>query len=139
MANRTLFVCTSNFDRSPALEKYFSDNYPQHEFRSAGINKYFCGHKGTHLIDMDDLRWANIIVWCEDIHFRIVSERFDLWRENTGNNRGTLFYTDHDSRFYKDEKYYFQEVTLNLGTYEQGCIGEDYLTRAEEKLKHILK
>lgn len=30
-----LFLCTSNKDRSPALEKHFREKYPMHKYRSA--------------------------------------------------------------------------------------------------------
>lgn len=45
-----LFICTSNKDRSPALQEYFSIIYPQHAFKSAGVNKYFTKKHGTVLV-----------------------------------------------------------------------------------------
>lgn len=106
-----IFVCTSNKDRSPALEKYFRANYHWNKYRSAGVNMYFCYKKGTHLITLEDVNWSDVIVFCEDIH-RDVAKR--------------MFPTIGHSR------------TLNLGEYKQGDVGEDYLMRAEERLRDTL-
>jgi len=74
-----LFICTSNKDRSPALEKYFKFMYPKHEYRSAGVNKYFCEKKSTHYVTYNDLYvWADLIVCAEKIHIEILERDFDL-------------------------------------------------------------
>ena len=44
-----LFICTSNNDRSPALEKYYREKYPEHKYKRAGINKYFTTKKRNSL------------------------------------------------------------------------------------------
>ncbi len=45
-----LFVCTANRDRSRTAEIHFSNKYPEHRFRSAGINEYLSKrHGGVHL------------------------------------------------------------------------------------------
>lgn len=58
-----LFICASNKDRSPALQRHFEKLYPEHSFRSAGINKYFTTKNGTHLVDDNDISWAHGIVF----------------------------------------------------------------------------
>jgi predicted protein tyrosine phosphatase len=110
-----LFVCTSNKDRSPALEKYFRANYPWHKYRSAGVNMYFCYKKGTHLITLEDVNWSDVIVFCEDIHEVVTKRMFGLMYDHLG-----------------------PTVILNLGEYKQGDVGEDYLMRAEERLRDTL-
>lgn len=116
---RILLICTSNFDRSPALEKYLKEVYPMNEYRSAGINKYFCESKGTHFITKDDIDWCDLIVYAEDIHKEVIYMKFDT------------------TKLVAMEKLK-QSIVLNCGEYTQGCIGEDWLTRAEEKLKIYL-
>lgn len=45
-----LFVCTANRDRSRTAELHFQAKYPEHRFRSAGINKWGSErHGGVHL------------------------------------------------------------------------------------------
>ena len=127
-----LIVCASNKDRSPALEKYFKDVFPQHEYRSAGVNKYFCNKHGTHLITADDIVWSDLIVFCEDIHFNVVLSNFigrvidfSMFRPE-----GIVRYVVS-----KEEKKY---MILNCGEYAQGCAGDDYITRAHEKLERAI-
>lgn len=74
---KILFVCTSNKDRSPALEKYFTDNYPEHEFKSAGVNKYFTGKHGTHYLTVEDILWADLLVTAERVHLDIIARDFN--------------------------------------------------------------
>lgn len=109
---KIIFICTSNKDRSPALENYFRENYPHIEYRSAGINKYFTTKKGTHFLTQEDIDWATHIVCCEPVHERIVIANYTL-------NDKTI-------------------LTLELGNYAQGHVAEDYLTRAELILKYWL-
>ncbi len=114
-----LFVCTSNRDRSPALEKYFREKYPEHEYRSAGINTYLTSKKGTHLINQDDMAWTDFVVFAEDIHYAVTINKF---------------------RFFLAEKAPEgkQCTILNLGEYVRGDVNEDYLGRAEEKIKQYI-
>lgn len=65
---KILFVCTSNKDRSPALEKHFREKYPQHEYRSAGINAHFTNQHRTHFLTKEDVEWADLVVGAEEIH-----------------------------------------------------------------------
>lgn len=106
-----LFVCTSNKDRSPALENYFRENDNRHEYRSAGVNRYFTAKHGTRYLTQEDLKWAGKVVFAEDCHYAIAKVCFDY----TG-----------------------IPILLNLGEYREGQIGEDYLIRAHEILAHTL-
>ncbi len=126
MAN-VLFVCTSNKDRSPALEKYFYEVCPRHQYRSAGINKYFCEKNETHLIQLYDIEWADIIVFCEEIHVLNVTNVFDLNTE-IGENFGHFTLLEKKKSF----------IVLDCGNYQEGCIGEDYLQKADQKLEKLL-
>ena len=45
-----IFICSANRDRSRTAEIYFQNKYPEHRFRSAGINKFSSErHGGVHL------------------------------------------------------------------------------------------
>jgi predicted protein tyrosine phosphatase len=121
-----LFVCASNKDRSPALVEYFKAAYHRdghenaHEFRGAGVNRYFTNKHRTHLLTSEDVRWAEIIVYAEDVHRtvanRLVREEIDLG--------------------YPIEKKTF--AVLNLGEFKEGPLGDDYLLKAYERLQPVL-
>jgi predicted protein tyrosine phosphatase len=115
-----LFVCTSNYDRSPALEKHFREHYPFLIYRSAGINKYHCSKKGTNYLKQSDIDWADFIVFCEDIHKDIVFRNY------------TFYNSDNPTKMKHG-------LTLRLGNYEKGNITDEYLKRAEIKLKPLLE
>lgn len=110
---RILFICTSNKDRSPALEEYFKIVYPENKYRSAGVNKYFTTKKGTHYLTAEDIEWAELIVYAEDIHYALMSRDFP--NVEIGNR---------------------ERIVLRLGEYKQGQVGEDYLLKAEIILKN---
>ncbi len=109
-----LFVCTSNKDRSPALEKYFRDKYPNNEYRSAGINSYFCLTKGTHYLAQADVEWTNFIVFCETIHLQVCFKHYAIPAHLAGH-------------------------VLGIGDYKQGDISQEYLNKADEQIGFILK
>jgi predicted protein tyrosine phosphatase len=102
---------------------------PQHEYRSAGVNTYFCGKKGTHLINDEDINWADVFVFAEQIHQRVVSERFhaNVVRQSVLSSYDDIVF----EKLYKRAKC----IVLECGEYTQGCVNEDYLTKAELKLK----
>lgn len=135
-----LFVCTSNKDRSPALEEYFTNNYPNHSFGSAGINKYFTSKKGTTYIDEIMLPAIDIIVYAESIHRTRLHEIFESeespvkLRYVSDKILGVIAKGDEDGT-----RHDIKEIVLALGNYQQGCIAEDYLMRAEQILKPYLK
>lgn len=66
---KILFICASNKDRSPALEAHFRSKCPQHEYKSAGVNKYFTGKNKTHYLTAADIEWANLLVFAQDAHY----------------------------------------------------------------------
>jgi predicted protein tyrosine phosphatase len=110
-----LFVCTSQKDRSPCLEKHFREKHPQHEYRSAGVNKYHTSRKGTHYLTQEDIEWADLIVYAEDIHRAIVGRDFAL-----------------------PDRHEMICAILNCGEYERGSVGAEYLACAEWKLRPSL-
>jgi predicted protein tyrosine phosphatase len=109
-----LFICTSNKDRSPALEKYFAERYPHHAYRSAGVNKYLTGKNGTHYLTHEDIAWAHILVFAETIHFEIAQRDFG----NAIKQKA--------------------RTCMNLGTYERGNINAAYLQEAESHLRQLV-
>lgn len=120
---KILFVCTSNKDRSPALEQFFTQSWGKHEYRSAGVNRYFTSKKQTHYLTQEDLDWADLIVCSEQIHLDVIHRDFQLIK-------------DANKKFTQIDEYC---VVLNCGDYKQGQVGEDYLLKAENKLVYYLK
>ena len=117
---KILFVCTSNADRSPALEKYFREFYPEHKYKSAGINNFHCARKGNHYIEQADIDWADVLIFCEQIHQEIVFRNFSFYDEANPTKKKS-------------------GLILGLGEYEKGNINDNYLLKAKDKLKTILE
>lgn len=109
-----LFICTSNKDRSPALARYFSAVHPNHNYRSAGVNKYFTNtvHQ-THYLTTQDIEWAEVFIFAAEIHKAVVQRDF----------KGAL-----------DNKKYF--ITLNIEY--RSDREEEYLTSAEYMIMQYL-
>lgn len=74
---KILFICTANKDRSRTAEIYFQNKYPEHRFRSAGINKYLSErHGGVHLKSyMLDV--ADRIICAEFVHSDYIVQKID--------------------------------------------------------------
>jgi predicted protein tyrosine phosphatase len=123
---KILFICTSNRDRSPALEKYFRKLYLQHEYKSCGINEYFCSTKATQYVNEDLLKWADYVILAESIHAKVLNSKFDFVNID-------LVYDDLNISKTLNKKY----LILNCGEYIQEELDE-YLLRAEEKLISLL-
>jgi len=72
-----LFICTANRDRSRTAEIHFQLKYPDHRFRSAGINKYLSErHGGIHLKRyMLDI--ADRIICAENVHADYILKQID--------------------------------------------------------------
>jgi predicted protein tyrosine phosphatase len=72
-----LFICTANRDRSKTAEVHFSKKYPEHIFKSAGINKYLSErHGGIHLKQyMLDI--ADRIICAEYVHSDYIIRQID--------------------------------------------------------------
>lgn len=82
---KILLICTANRDRSKTAEIHFAKKYPQHEFQSAGINKYLCERKdisrsniqkGQH-VKQYMLKWADRIICMEHIHAEHIASKID--------------------------------------------------------------
>lgn len=63
-----LFVCSANKDRSRTAEDYFREQYPNHDFESAGTNKKICEQLGTTYLSKELLYWADKIFVMENKH-----------------------------------------------------------------------
>ena len=73
-----LFICTANRDRSRTAEVYFQNKYPEHRFRSAGINKYLSErHGGIHL-KRYMLDVADRIICAEQVHADYIIKQIDM-------------------------------------------------------------
>jgi predicted protein tyrosine phosphatase len=73
MAERILFLCTANRDRSPTAEALYRDD-PRYEVRSAGLAPF-----ATVPVDVELLLWADrVFVMCErlDRHHTQLRHRF---------------------------------------------------------------
>lgn len=120
-----LFVCASNKDRSPALVKYFEATHPNHSYRSAGVNKYFTGKHGTHYLALEDIAWADMIVFAESVHLDVATRDFPEYEfANNG------IFRSKSSGHYKSGQW----VVLECGEYRES-LADDYLTKAEYKLQ----
>jgi len=113
-AMNILFVCTSNKDRSPALEKYFREKYPHHQYRSAGVNRFFTNKKNTHYLTETDIEWADMIVFAAKIHLQVVCRDFKPLTPSQA------------------------FLILDLGDYKPGEITDLYLRKAELIIKPFL-
>ena len=71
-----LFVCSANKDRSKTAEDYFSVQYPNLQFDSAGTNKKTCNQFGTNYISVEQLDWADIVFVMEQKHLKAIKEMF---------------------------------------------------------------
>ena len=113
---KILFVCTSAKDRSPCLTRHFQEKYPRHEYRFAGINKFHTSRKGTHYLTQEDIEWADLIVYAENIHRDVVGRNYKL-----------------------PDRHEMICAILNCGEYERGSVGSEYLACAEAKLSPSLR
>ena len=71
-----LFICSANKDRSKTAEDYFSENYSDFNFDSAGANKKICNQIGTNYMEKDQLDWVDEIFVMENKHLKSVKEVF---------------------------------------------------------------
>jgi len=72
-----LFICSANKDRSKTAEDYFSEQYSDINFDSAGTNKKLCNQLGTNFISNDQLDWADKIYVMEQKHHKAIKENFN--------------------------------------------------------------
>ncbi len=72
-----LFICTANRDRSRTAEIHFQSKYPEHRFRSAGINQFLSErHGGVHL-KRYMLDVASRIICMEQEHYWYILDKID--------------------------------------------------------------
>jgi hypothetical protein len=105
------------WSRSPSLERYFREKHPEHEYRSAGVNKYHTGKHGTNCIGLGDVLWSDVIVYAEEIH-KTVTHRY---------------YQDYLNR----AEYRKTELVLNLGDYNKEAMTE-YCIKAKQIINEKL-
>jgi predicted protein tyrosine phosphatase len=72
-----LFICTANRDRSRTAELYFQNKYPDHRFRSAGINRYLSERHGGVHVKRYMLDVADRIVCAEFVHSDYIMRQID--------------------------------------------------------------
>lgn len=128
-----LFVCTSCKDRSPALVQYFSATAPNNYYRCAGVNKYFCTQKGTHYLTEEDVEWADTIVFAEPVHKEIFNRDFPKYKAICVGDSYRILNKLPTALLY------CQWIILSCGEYTQGAVGDDYLMKADLKIKELIK
>ena len=127
---RLLFICSSNKDRSPALVEYFSKAYPEHEYRSAGVNKYFCLERHiTHYLTREDIEWADVVVFCEQVQKDIYNRDFKAV--------GFFALCDKEGSGFFEFREERKWMILGAGQYHLGS--DDYLTQADFNLRKFIK
>jgi len=72
-----IFICTANRDRSRTAEIYFQNKYPEHRFRSAGINKFLSERHGGIHVKKYMLDIADRIICAEFIHSDWIVQNID--------------------------------------------------------------
>ena len=71
-----LFVCSANKDRSKTAEDYFSVQFPNLQFDSAGTNKKICNKLGTNYINEEQLNVADTVFVMENKHLKAIKDIF---------------------------------------------------------------
>ncbi|MEL7123987.1 MAG: phosphotyrosine protein phosphatase [Bacteroidota bacterium] len=71
---KVLFVCSANKQRSKTAEDYFSEIYPNLEFKSAGTNHKICAKEGTTPLTQDMIEWADKVFLMEEKHLKIIRD-----------------------------------------------------------------
>lgn len=71
-----LFICSANKDRSKTAEDYFSEQYPNFHFDSAGTNVKICRQLGTNYMEEAQLIRAKRIYVMETKHAQAIQQKF---------------------------------------------------------------
>lgn len=71
---KILFICSANKQSSKTAEDFFSQNYPEHEFLSAGTNSKICRKEGTTELTEDLLEWADKVYVMEKKHLEQIQK-----------------------------------------------------------------
>ena len=74
---KILFVCSANKQRSKTAEDYFSENFPEFEFYSAGTNIKLCVKEGTNPLTESDLKNADLVLAMETKHKNEINKLFE--------------------------------------------------------------
>ena len=74
MVKNILFVCSANKQRSKTAEDYFSENYSNINFQSAGTNLKLCQKEGTNPLDNVMLENADLVFVMESKHKTDIKE-----------------------------------------------------------------
>jgi len=72
-----LFICTANRDRSKTAEHHFRKIKPEHEYKSCGINEYYCKTWGGTYLKREHLEWADKVFCLYDNHVEEIQNRFE--------------------------------------------------------------
>lgn len=111
--NKILFVCKNNQYESHALEQFFRANWPEDEYRSAGVEQYMTKLKNKRFISDEDLDWADLIVFSMPADYAKAEEIFG--QEKLLNKDSCV-------------------IGTNCGVYDRGERGKAYLLRVKEML-----
>lgn len=77
-----LFICSVNQYRSATAEKFFSQKYSHHNFRSAGTNHSLCEKVGTTKLREEAMQWADLIFVMEEHHKDVISAHTEKKYDN---------------------------------------------------------
>lgn len=72
-----LFVCTANVDRSKTAQDFFSEQFSEIQFRSAGIDQEQCDRMKTTFLTQDLLDWADKVFVMETVHFEWIHSNLE--------------------------------------------------------------
>ncbi len=70
--DKILFVCSVNKQRSKTAEDYFSKEYSNLEFKSAGTNIKVCRKEGTNPLTEELMKWASLVFVMETKHQKLI-------------------------------------------------------------------
>lgn len=90
-----LFVCSANIDRSKTAEDFYSEQFNNHLFRSAGTNHTICNQKGTNALEQEQIDWADLILVMEKKHLQWIQHNLKV----NGKQIDVLGIEDHFSYY----------------------------------------
>ena len=99
MPQNILFICSVNKQRSKTAEDYFSSNYPNLNFQSAGTNIKQCERHGTNSVSEEMLLWADLIFSMENKHSKFLKDTF----ENEYQNKFVILNIEDKYKYYQKE------------------------------------
>ncbi len=75
---KILFVCTANVDRSKTAQDFYSEQFINHQFRSAGTDHALCQRHMTKALDQEDIDWSELIIVMERHHKEWIIQNLEL-------------------------------------------------------------